>query len=203
MTHNEDTPNFSAIHKSIAESLLEGVTQRKHPFHIITIATINQAGLPDARSVVLRHFDHETRILGFHTDMRSPKVKEIQSTPNITLLCYSPEDCVQLRIQATATIHHRDRITEKAWNNTRPFSRKCYCITEAPGSKISTPTNALPEALIHNDPSDEESARAYEHISVIHCHYHTLDYLKLRGEGHYRALFTWDNEQLTETWLVP
>ncbi|MGO7594297.1 pyridoxamine 5'-phosphate oxidase family protein, partial [Rhizobium leguminosarum] len=53
----------------------------------------------------LRRVDVARRVLEIHTDVRSPKWKEISANPLVTILGYGPQQKVQLRLQGSAELN--------------------------------------------------------------------------------------------------
>ncbi|MEO1273648.1 MAG: pyridoxamine 5'-phosphate oxidase, partial [Myxococcota bacterium] len=53
------------------DQLARGVHDRHSQFRTPTLVTVSPEGHPAARTVVLRHFDRNTRTLTLHTDRRS------------------------------------------------------------------------------------------------------------------------------------
>ena len=175
--------------------LSRGVADRRSPFHTPVIATIGTDGLPQARTVVLRGFDPEARVLRFHTDRRTGKVSELRRVPAASLLFYDARAKIQVRVAGSAQVHQGDAVAEAAWAGTRPFSRLCYRQAAAPGATIDDPATGLGE------PSDDGFAR----FVVVRVVMTALDWLYLSAQGHRRARFVWspDTARPEASWVAP
>lgn len=177
--------------------LCEGATSRRGAFHTPSLATIGLDGAPRLRTVVLRGADPGTRTLRFHTDQRSDKAAEIVRTPRVALHAYEAGAKIQVRIEGRARLHAQDAVTEAAWEAALPMSRICYGVVPGPGTPI-------PAGDAYAMPDDEEkAARDRENFRVVLVTVERLEFLYLAFEGHRRARFSWDGEEMSGTWLVP
>lgn len=174
--------------------LARGVKDRKCAFHTPSVATIDAAGRPSIRTVVLRGCDTGQHTLRFHTDTRSGKILDMQEHPHAAMHFYDAQLKIQLRLgvrlQALDTAHDA---YQTAWQNTRPMSRECYQVTQAPGSPIDDPTKVAFDAAATNDGAD--------HFVPVIAHVETLEWLYLAARGHRRALFNLTTA--SQSWLVP
>ena len=84
------------IIESIWDELELSLTESGHPFHIFSIASINN-GQPDARNVVLRGVERKKNMINFHTDSRSKKVSQLEEQADICALFYDKKKKVQLK----------------------------------------------------------------------------------------------------------
>ena len=71
-----------------------GVGDPKADFHIAQVATVDGAGRPTLRSMVLRGVDRDARAIRFHTDHRSGKVGELRTRGEIAALLYDRDEKV-------------------------------------------------------------------------------------------------------------
>ncbi len=193
-----------ALVKYIYESLATGVDDRNHPYHLMSVASLDKDGNADVRMVVNRKFIEKTREIYFHTDYRSAKIDCIRNNPKLTLLFYNLETNIQLRIRALAQVNHKNDIAEKQWDATRLFSRKCYLIEKAPSTYSDIATDSLPEVFHKRNPTKEESVKGYENFCVVTCKITSIDYLNLAASGHLRALIEWNNNNdINFKWMIP
>lgn len=177
--------------------LTEAVCDRNAPFHTPAVSTNGGDGGPQVRTVVLRGFDAETRLLRFHTDIRSRKIVEIGRDERVAMLFQDPRAKVQLRVSGRARIHRADRIADDAWAGTRPAGRQCYRVTEGPGTVLPAPDGfAFADAG-----SDGDGGR--DVFCVVAVGIETLDWYYLSHLGHRRLAFDWRGSSMRHTWLVP
>lgn len=176
--------------------------QHKTAFRHPAAATVSD-GEPVVRTVILRHADASTRTLRFHTDLRAPKVEHLRSNPAIGLLFYDAVWQLQVRIKATARLHHQDELAWMVWKNTQLLSRRCYSSVLAPGTPVEGPTSGLPEPLETREPTPKESEAGWGNFAVVSCEVHDLEAMSLAFSGHKKAAWRWDGQNWMGQWLVP
>lgn len=200
--------NFKAVWQRTFEELQMAVTSAKHPWHLITVASISD-GLPDARIVVLRgcYLAEKTQhtILSFHTDYRSPKIQQFQANPEIFLLFYDAQTKRQLRVHAKCTVRYKDEVTQKRWVNAADSSRRCYLVHPSPSMPMETRETTLPKAYLKTVPTIEQAAEGYDNFCVIECTLQKIDILQLNAQGGERCLieFADDGTFRKAGWLSP
>lgn len=176
----------------LADELVAASRSARHPLHLPTLATIDDDGGPQARTVVLRQVDLERREIRIHSDIRSPKVAAIRRHPRVALHWYDPAQRVQVRIDAVAAIHHDDPVAADAWAAAAAMSRACYAAAEGPGT-VRADFPAAPAA-----PADGDDA-GFRHFAVVGCRFDAVELLCLHAAGHQRVRIhvaatpvTWD-----------
>ena len=103
---------------------------------LMTVATVNGDGVPDARSLLLSEWDH--RGFSFHTDSRSRKVAHLATSPAVALCIPllgipTPGVSHQLTVQGIASPAPDDELArvyearrpylkQLAWQNTPEFA---------------------------------------------------------------------------------
>lgn len=173
--------------------LADAVPNRRSPFHTPTIASLDDAGAPSLRTVVLRGFDAEARSLRFHTDRRSDKARGIARDPRVMMHFYDAALHIQLRVAGRAVLHLEDAVADAAWDGSRSSSRMCYAAPDASGAIVPGPPAA---------PTDSEIGRP--HFAAVIIGFHRLEWLWLAAAGHQRARFIWDEAGiLTADWIAP
>ena len=172
--------------------LAEGVARGRAPFHTPVLATV-AAGGPQARTVVLRGADPDTRTVACHTDKRSPKVGELVSEEALTWVFYDRNQKIQLRLWGQARLHAGDRFARERWDTSRPGSRECYRGPQAPGAEVTAPEEALPMDVVDG----------YANFTVVSCIVDKMDWLYLNAAGHRRARFDWREGQWQGSWVAP
>ena len=174
--------------------LARGVKDRRSPFHTPGLATVSPEGLPEIRTVVLRGCDTSARSLRFHTDTRSAKITDMQKHPQAALHFYDPTAKIQLRVRAQLELLS-GAAYDTAWDNTRPMSRECYQVTQAPGSPLPNPADVVFDAAATNDGAD--------YFAPVIAHVRQIEWLYLAARGHRRALFDFTSAKPQHIWLVP
>lgn len=188
---------------SLAFDLLsDAVVNRHAPCHTPVISSIEQDEngnlTPSSRVVVLRAFDPLQRSFRFHTDFRSDKIAHFLKTPRTCGLFYDPAEKIQLRLTGSCRVDHDGALAEKAWDETRPFSRECYRIEPGPGAQIEPGSAYVQQPLLDGiDPGRDQ-------FCAVEIQFDTIEWLFLASQGHRRARFSWDqNGSLTSCWLAP
>jgi len=195
--------DLNAIEKDLWIRLLNGSLKSKNSFHTGSLATFAE-NEHEQRTVVLRKVDTAHKILRFHTDIRSPKVKMIRSNNSVHWLFYCDKCRLQFRMKAIASIHHDDDKTQSAWKETSLNSRKCYLSKTLPGYEIQSPESGLTAHVLNQDFSMEESENAYQNFAIVETYISSIDWLWLNHEGHKRARFEYQDQQLIKSsWLNP
>ena len=192
--------DFSEIEKKIWSLLIDAVKNRSSEFRTPVFICGNDKDL-DGRVVVLRKADQQNNFIQYHSDIRSSKIEKIKKNPNCSILFYGKEKKIQLRIKAECTVNHDNEITKESWEKTGHISRKCYLVTNGPGTESDKPTSGLDNKFDNFDFTKEESEAGYKNFCVIRCNIKSIEWLYLAAKGHRRALFDFENNK--KNWLVP
>ena len=193
--------NFAEIEKKIWSLLDDAVTNRTSPFRIPVFICGSQNDF-DGRIVVLRKSDQSNKLLQFHSDIRSDKIKKLKSNNNASMLFYDKEEKIQVRVKIKCTINHENEITKQSWLKTGHMSRKCYLVDNGPGTESATPTSGLKPELDNFDFTMEQSEEGYKNFTVIQCKIKSLEWLYLAAKGHRRARFEF-SDYTKGYWLIP
>jgi hypothetical protein len=144
-----------------------------HEWRVAVLATVDD-GQADARSIVLREVDAAERRLVFYTDARSPKVRQIEASPQGTLIFYSRELGWQLRMQVRLAVETDGLAVSSRWAKLQTSAGAMdYLAAAAPGSQLDAPLADL-------------GVRG--HFAMIEAMAETVDWLELHADGHRRAL---------------
>ena len=189
------------IENKLWSLLVEAVKNRESEFRTPVFICGNKNDL-DGRVIVLRKADKENRFVQFHSDIRSSKIKKIKENSNCSILFYGKKDKIQLRLKVIAEINFKNNITKESWENTGHISRKCYLVTNGPGSVSEKPTSGLDSKFDNFDFTKEQSEEGYKNFCVIKCKIKTIEWLYLAAKGHRRALINFEGSKKF-TWLVP
>ena len=99
--------DLNLIFNEIWGFLSEGSEISKSDFHLAALCTLSDK-IPRVRTVVLRRVIKEDYTLIIHTDRRSAKFEEIKLSPTVSILFYSKENKVQIRLEGIASLHTED-----------------------------------------------------------------------------------------------
>jgi pyridoxamine 5'-phosphate oxidase len=193
--------NFAEIEKKIWSLLDDAITNRSSPFRIPVFICGNQDNF-DGRVVVIRKSDQSNKLIQFHTDIRSDKIKKLKDNNNASMVFYDKEEKIQVRVKVECTINHENEITKQSWLKTGHMSRKCYLVDNGPGTVSSTPTSGLKPELDNFEFTMEQSEKGYKNFIVIQCKIKSLEWLYLAAKGHRRAKFEF-SDYTKGQWLIP
>jgi pyridoxamine 5'-phosphate oxidase len=192
--------DFNEIEKKIWNLLASAVSDRNSEFRTPVFICGSDNDL-DGRVVVLRKASQQNNFIQYHSDIRSSKIEKIKKNLNCSILFYSKQEKIQLRLKAECTVHFNNEITKESWENTGHISRKCYLVTNGPGTESITPTSGLDDKFDNFNYTKEESETGYKNFCVVRCKVKSIEWLYLAAKGHRRALFDLENNK--KNWLVP
>ena len=192
--------DFNEIEKKIWDLLTNAVTDRSSEFRTPVFICGNDNDL-DGRVVVLRKADKKNSFVQYHSDIRSSKIEKIKKNPNCSILFYGKQEKIQLRFKTVCKVHFNDDVTKESWDKTGHISRKCYLVTNGPGTESDRPTSGLDNKFDNFDYTKEESEEGYKNFCVIRCKIKSIEWLYLAAKGHRRAFFDLENNK--KNWLVP
>ena len=173
--------------------LTDAVPNAKTLFHTPVVSLSNGRDI-SSRVMVLREFDMDKRILRFHTDNRAAKIQVINESNLASVVGYDPDLKVQIKMTGNVDVHINDKVTEDAWNESTPRSKKCYSVKGGSSKVINDPTDYdIKEFNVEN---------GYQNFAVLVFNFDALEFLFLKSTGHRRAIHKWDKD-LKSSWLVP
>ncbi len=193
--------DFNEIEKKLWSLLVRAVNDRSSEFRTPVFICGDNNNL-DGRVVVLRKADEKSISLQFHSDIRSTKIDTIKKNPNSSLLFYGKKEKIQLRMKVESKLHYNDEITKESWDKTGHISRKCYLVTDGPGTKSKKPTSGLDSKFDNFDFTKEQSEEGYKNFCVIRCKIKSIEWLYLAAKGHRRALIEFQGSKKF-SWLIP
>jgi hypothetical protein len=196
-----DRSDLAAIRAHAWTLLVRGGADRKSPLHTPVIASVDAQGLPQARVMVLRKADPASATLRLHTDVRSPKVAELDGKP-VAVLAYHAGEQVQLRLAGTARIRTADADVDTIWDQSTLFARRCYLAEHAPGTPLPGPSSGLPAWIEGQQPTPEQIIPARANFATLWIEVTAIDWLHLANSGHRRALFR-SADGWAGAWLAP
>ena len=194
--------DIDKIYDEIWSRLKIGKKDRNSEFHQCYIASFG-SDFPSVRTVVLRHVNNEETSIGFHTDIRSNKINEIKDNSNVTVLLYDHTNKIQIKLNGIVEINHKNSNTKAIWTNVRDFSKKCYLVKSAPGTISNKPTSGYPEKFDEALPTNEELELGYDNFSYINIKIKAIEWLYLHQNGHRRAKFIINNDNIIKQWIAP
>ena len=193
--------DFNEIEKKLWALLVRAVNDRSSEFRTPVFICGDKNNL-DGRVVVLRKADEKNLSLQFHSDIRSTKIDAIKKNSNSSLLFYGKKEKIQLRLKTECQVNFDNDITKESWKKTGHVSRKCYLVTNRPGTVSDKPTSGLNGKFDNFHFTKEESEEGYKNFSVIKCKIKSIEWLYLAAKGHRRALINFEGSKKV-TWLVP
>ena len=151
---------------------------KKHPFRYGVLGTQSLIkGEIAMRTVVMRRFNIDAYAIDCYTDYRSPKVQQIQANQQVSWLFYHARQKLQIRLKATAIIHHNNDLTRQMWQQLPQYARRDYLTINAPSSHT------------HSSNVDYLSTDNDAYFCIITSHITAIDYLQLSRDQHQRLLF--------------
>tara|TARA_B100002051_G_C16639563_1_gene587873 strand:- start:499 stop:1107 length:609 start_codon:yes stop_codon:yes gene_type:complete len=193
--------NPNEIEKKIWQLLTDAVKDRSSEFRTPVFICGDEKDL-DGRVVVLRKADQQDNFIQYHSDIRSSKIKKIKKNPSCSILFYGKEEKIQLRVKANCEINYDNDITKESWIKTGHISRKCYLVSNGPGTVSDKPTSGLDNKFDNFDFTKEESEAGYKNFCVIKCRIKSIEWLYLAAKGHRRLLINFEAEKKFN-WLIP
>ena len=194
-----NTPRLAGlaeIEAAVWRELETAITGRGHAWRVGVLATRDGEGV-DARNVVLREIDSDTRTLRIYTDARSPKAQQMVQHPQGTLVLWSPALGWQLRLRVALTLENSGLAVLSRWARLKltPAAQD-YMSPLPPGSTLAGPPantlNAPPAAAL-------TTRESREHFAVVAAEVQAIDWLELDARGHRRAMFG----SGTARWVAP
>ena len=193
---------FQEIYKKIDDLMSEALKDSSHPYRTFSLATVDEK-TPSLRTVVLRDFSLNKQYFDCHSDLRSPKIKELNKNRKFSALFYSSEKKIQLRFNGTVEIFHQNSITKERWDKVTPSSKRCYMGPFNPSDSLEEYHPNIPDNVQFKNPSDKDSELGYNNFVIIRCYFNEIDFLKLKYSGHKRCKFTFEKEDVTASWVAP
>lgn len=199
-----EVDELSELLDRIWSGFARGAYSNREAFHWPAIAT-NTQDAPAVRTVVLRRSDRPSRLLEFHTDVRSEKLAQLRQDPRMSWFFFDAERKVQLRVEATATLHESDAHARRIWDALSPSARIIYTSNLAPGTEVDEPLSGLPSARESGPFAVPGADNGWSNFVVVSTHVTAIEFLVIGRRGQRRAQFTWDEgaQSWQSTWLIP
>jgi len=167
--------------------LEDGVARRDSPARHPVLASVGLSGGGEARVVVLRDADPETRVLTVHTDLASNKVSELRRVPDATLLVWDADRALQIRVRVRVRILSGPDVAVE-WDQVPGAARGNYGGPE-PGRRVDGP-------IAKAGPGDGTR------FAVMDCAIGEIETLHLGEAAHARARFVAE-DGFAGAWIAP
>lgn len=192
MTHILEDIDASAWH-----TLAEAVNQPDDAFRYLSLSSVDADGQAQARTLVLRRATQATRQLEFHTDIRSEKWQELAMNPRVTVLGYSHQSRLQLRLQGSAQRYDADsELAARVWRSLPAHTQSTYT-GGPPGDARDSSGGQSPES------ADNGAGKA--RFGVIIVQVNQLDWYQLQRGNNQRALLPYNDAGMLDAarWVNP
>ncbi len=193
--------NLQQIDRSAWTALASAASDANSSFRLVTLCSVDAAGRPQARTVVLRRVEQAARQLEFHTDIRSPKWLEIATNAQVTVLGYCPQSRLQLRLHGTAALYGPGSpAADCAWSQLPAHTQSTYAGGPPGEVPILEPVTPAAEAA-----QGSTAAAGKSYFGVVIISVSVLDWFQLQRQNNLRALLTYADGGATETaqWINP
>lgn len=194
--HPTDRITPAELPARVWQELQRATVDRHHEWRTPVPASVDDDGLPQARTVVLRRADADTRTLTCFTDARSPKCGDLQARPQAALVFWSQRLGWQLRVTATAEVDTAGPAVQAAWERVRQSAAASdYLMPSPPGAPLDAAAPA------------PAPASGQHHLAIVRLQVSGIDWLELHRDGHRRG--RWDGsstgrpEPAGWEWLTP
>lgn len=177
---------FDQIEDDVRKSLAEAASNRRSPMHTPVVGTADG----EVRMMVLRAYDHASRTLRLHTDVRSPKVAAIRQDDRVGLAFHDPLARNQIRVRGRGNVLTEGPLVDAAWEQAGAYARRCYLAQAAPGTPVPEATSGLPPEVEGLRPDEEQLLPARANFAVVLVQANEFDWLWLSHEGHRRAVWS-------------
>jgi PPOX class probable FMN-dependent enzyme len=131
----------------MSEWMQELTTLAEAEFHarriVATLATVDEAGRPRARTVFIRWFDEAEATIWITTDDRSEKMKHLMKTPVGELVIWTPHERQQFRLFGQIEVVRSGPVCEELWSQLKDAARAMF-FGPPPGEAFDAATASPP-----------------------------------------------------------
>lgn len=127
---------LDTLHDQVWKRLARGVSDRRAPGRHPTLATVDRAGMPQARTVVLRSADPDKAVLRVYSDRNAGKVDEVLAHPHAAVHIWDNVAHLQMRILADVRIHSGESVIP-IWDQLSAHAKACYGFQPASGEPVA------------------------------------------------------------------
>lgn len=175
---------------------LEQAAAAKSPFNFLQLATVGLNGSPQLRTVVLRRCDRTRGELTFVTDVRSPKIRDIEHEPRVSLVGFDSAAMVQMRLSGAAVVVSSDIERRAIWNSLRGRTLVLFEAPLPPGTAVNDEGRPLAEILTGPD-------EPFDRFALVTVTLSRLEWLDLSSVHHVRCVLNRSGESWIATRLSP
>ncbi|WP_027801861.1 pyridoxamine 5'-phosphate oxidase family protein [Paraburkholderia dilworthii] len=187
------------IYLQIWGCLAAAASESDHAFNAMQASTIGLDGAPNVRTVALRRVSEPENLISFHTDLRSPKVAELDREPRIALAGVDSDRKLQIRVFGEARIIRDGPMRVDAWKASRDHDLVQYRTLLSPGTPIAQPRDAFGDK--GDIPGPDEGLA---HFCVVEVRAVGIDWLDLsEADNPKRARFIRSGNEWTRRWIAP
>lgn len=116
---------------------LDAAVRRRTPFTLGYLGTVDAAGAPRVRAVILRRSDRGPGCLHVVSDRRAAKAGELAGDPRVAFTVWDGDRSVQLRVEGRAHEVLDAGERGRAWESLSPGSRDLYRSPLVPGTPLA------------------------------------------------------------------
>ena len=93
---------------------------------VAALATVDSAGHPHARTVIVRRLDAATPALWITSDARSNKIAQLQACPVAELVFWMPHERLQFRLRGPVEIMRDGPVRQEIWEDLNDAGRAMF-----------------------------------------------------------------------------
>lgn len=173
---------------AIWATLKRASADRNAPMRWPTLASVDDQGHAQLRTIVLRSVDSFARTLTAYTDARSEKITQLAKTPRVQLHFFDPRKMLQIRLDADTIIHSEGPFWNTRWCALTDRAKGDYATITAPGKSGA---------------AGKDLVQAEENFRVLEFSALRADWLSLGRDGHARAKINWEDGRTIGDWVTP
>jgi len=176
---------------------LTEATSRRTGSTLAALATVDPAGAPQVRSVILRACDPDRGTVAFATDVRSAKVHELRVEPRVAVTVYDDATGVQLRLAGRATVVTDPEERRRRWAGFGAHTRRAYASPTPPGTPLA------PDAATTAAGVDEPDDAWFDRFAWVEVRVDAVDRLDVSADPQERVVLTRDGDAWTGGPVTP
>lgn len=161
--------------------LEQAADRPSHPIRLMTLATRDSTGHPDARLMTLRGADRASARLWMHTNPNTHKLRHIREHPQVCLVAFNQATGVQLRLYGCATVHTQARIHKQHVEQTAAWLSN-YDSAQAKNTELETRLDPRSEAFLTQSPEDRNVA-IFASTAIIDIHLDAIDWQQILNQN--------------------